>query len=150
MTDVRPARAEVLFRAGFSCAQAVVQAFCEDFDVPAAVGARASCAFGAGVCGRAGMCGVASGALIVIGLAHGRVEAADVAARDRTYALSREFLARFAEVAGAVDCRDILGVDISTPEGAARARAAGAFDTRCPALVREGSGLLAALLRGRS
>ncbi|MCU0663676.1 MAG: C-GCAxxG-C-C family protein [Myxococcota bacterium] len=146
MSDTPAQKAEALFQEGFSCAQSVVQAFCERFGVPRETAARMSTAFGAGICGRAGMCGVASGALMVIGLAHGRVIATDTAARDKTYALSNEFLARFETLAHGLDCRDILGVDISTAAGKEDARASGVFEHTCPSLVGQGSRLLEELL----
>jgi C_GCAxxG_C_C family probable redox protein len=124
----------------------VVQAFCERYGVSREIGARVSTAFGAGLCGRADLCGVASGALMVIGLAHGRVVADDTQARDKTYALSQEFLARFEKIAGSLECRDILGVDISTQEGMEEAQSAGRFEATCPTLVKQGCELLVELL----
>ena len=51
--------------------------------------------FGGGIARRADWCGALTGAFLVIGLKHGRIRAEDAAARDKTYALVQEFIARF-------------------------------------------------------
>jgi C_GCAxxG_C_C family probable redox protein len=82
------------------------------------------------------MCGAVSGALMVIGLAHGASAAEDQARREKTYAVTRELCSRFQERHGSIVCRELLGVDIGTPEGRDTAIRQKLFRTRCPAFVR--------------
>ena len=63
--------------------------------------------------------------------------------KERTYALAREFLARFEARYGATACSDLLGVDISTVEGHSAARASDLFKTTCPVLVAGAAAILA-------
>jgi hypothetical protein len=83
---------------------------------------------------------------MVIGLKHGRVRADDSAARDATYALVREFVRRFTDRRGAFRCRDLLGCDIGTPEGAKYADDHHLHETRCEPLIADAVDILAALL----
>ena len=66
-------------------------------------------------------CGAVTGAWMVLGLKYGAI-VADPAAKERTYAQTREFIARFEVRQGATACADLLGVNIGTPEGQAAAR----------------------------
>lgn len=108
--------------------------------------ARIGCAFGGGIARTAQLCGAVSGALIVIGLAHGNTSAADPASRDRTYEVTKEFLRSFSECHGSTTCRDLLGVDIATPDGRKTAMETGLFKTRCPVFVRDAAATTARLV----
>lgn len=130
-----PRQAVDLFERGYSCAQAIAIAFAPALGLEEDQAARVSTAFGAGGCGRAGTCGAISGALMVIGLAHGRVRADDKAARDRTYELGNKLMADFEKRYGSTECREILGVDISDPAGNQRAKNEGLFQRVCAGLV---------------
>ena len=52
-----------------------------------------------------------------MGLVHGRDRAEEQEAKESVYAKSEEFVQRFAEVNGALRCRDLIGLDVSTEEG---------------------------------
>jgi C_GCAxxG_C_C family probable redox protein len=122
------------FSEGFSCSQSVLAAFAPDLGLDANAALRVSAAFGGGM-GRLGhTCGAVTGALMALGLKYGAT-VADPAAKERTYAQAREFIARFEARHGATACADLLGVNISTPEGQAAAREANLFKTVCPGLV---------------
>jgi C_GCAxxG_C_C family probable redox protein len=92
--------------------------------------------------GRTGRtCGAVTGALMVVGLKYG-ASRPDSAAKERAYALAREFIARFEARHAATACADLLGVNISTREGLAAAREANLFKTTCPALVESAAAML--------
>ena len=52
-----------------------------------------------------------------MGLVHGQDRAEDQEAKEAVYAKSGEFMQRFAEVNGALRCRDLIGLGVSTEEG---------------------------------
>jgi C_GCAxxG_C_C family probable redox protein len=137
MPTTRPAdeAACALFLEGFTCGQAVLAAFADRHGLDRDTALRLGCAFGGGVARTGSTCGAVNGALMAIGLAHGRTKLEDVAARDRTYELTRAFLAAFKKEHGSDLCRELLGVDIGTPEGHAAATRSGVFKTRCPLFV---------------
>ena len=125
------------FTEGFSCSQAVFSTFAEELGLDRTAALKVSTAFGGGMAGMGMACGAVTGALMVIGAKHGRVEASDDAAKQKTYEISREFIRVFTERHGSIACRDLLGVDISTPQGREQAKANDLFKTLCPRLVAD-------------
>lgn len=107
-----------LFEEGWNCAESVFQAVCLSWELPRADIQRLTplaTAFGMG-CGRTGnMCGALSGGVLAMNHAYGRT-APD---QDNAYCLTlaQEFIERFKAEQGAVCCPDLLGCDLSTPEG---------------------------------
>ncbi len=91
-------------------------------------------------------CGAVSGGLMVIGLRCGQATPGDAAAKQRTYALARQFAEAFAARHGSITCRDLLGADIGDPAQARALREQGVLDTLCPQLVAGAVGLLEELL----
>jgi C_GCAxxG_C_C family probable redox protein len=124
----------------------VLGGFAERFQLPRDQAARIGCAFGGGVARTGQTCGAVTGALMVIGLAHGSAAADDHASRERTYAVTRELSRRFEQRHGSTVCRDLLGVDIGTPDGRAAAVQQGLFVSRCPVFVREAAEIAAQLI----
>jgi C_GCAxxG_C_C family probable redox protein len=144
--DADPAElAGGLVEQGFTCSQAVLAALGGRHGLDREAALRLGCAFGGGIARTGGLCGAVSGALMAIGLAHGRTTIEDVAAREKTYAASRAFLAEFRRAHGSDVCRVLLGVDIGTPEGHAEATNTGLFKSRCPALVRSAARIASTL-----
>ncbi|CAO0824742.1 hypothetical protein DFAR_860005 [Desulfarculales bacterium] len=62
--------------------------------------------------------------------------------RQESYEAAQEFMARFKQLHGGLECRNLLGVDISTAEGFQRFKEANLFGTRCSGLVRDAAWLL--------
>ncbi len=131
----RKERALALFKQGFSCSQAVAAVFAEDHGLPLAMALRLSQGFGGGMARLAGPCGAVTGAIIIIGLKHGRTRPEDDAAKERTYALVQELVRRFRARHGALDCRDLLGCDIGTAEGRKIIADEKLHDDTCPLLI---------------
>lgn len=134
------------FRQGFSCSQAVLSAFAEDLGLDRETALRLSQPFGGGIARRADWCGALTGAFLAAGLKYGRTKAEDGAARDRTYALVNELVARFEARHGAVRCRDLLGCDIGTPAGQKEAEDRKLHQTVCEELIRDAAALLEEIL----
>jgi C_GCAxxG_C_C family probable redox protein len=131
----RKETARGLFREGFSCSQAVLAAFAEGQGISRESALRISQGFGGGIARTAGLCGAVSGGIMAIGLRHGRIRADDDAARETTYIRVRELLRRFEARHGSLDCRDLLGCDIGTPEGQKRSDEGRYHDSLCPLLL---------------
>ena len=120
------------FNDGFNCAQAVFSAFSERDGISQEKALKVAAAFGAGIARRGEMCGAVSGALMAIGWRHGATKSEDQAAKEKTYALSQEFMRRFKALHGSLECRDLLGVDLSTPEGMKEVKEKHLASTVCP------------------
>jgi C_GCAxxG_C_C family probable redox protein len=129
------------FAQGFSCSQAVFSVFAEESGLDRDTALRIASGFGGGMGGMGHTCGAVTGAYMAIGLKHGPVSA-DREAKAAVYARVRSFAEQFCARHGSVACRDLLGCDIGTPEGLARARESGVFREVCPRLVRTACELL--------
>lgn len=97
--------------------------------------ARPALALGGGI-GHAGdVCGAVNGAAVAIGQLvadhEPDLQAAKLLARQLALAYYRDFEARF----GAVDCRSLIGIDISTEEGFQQYMTGTLKPERCNALV---------------
>ncbi len=144
MTTIEQAQA--LYTQGYSCSQSVLGAFAESYGLNRAEALRVAAAFGGGISRTGQICGAASGAIMVLGLAEASLDPADKATKQRLYALGQEFLAHFQSRFGAITCPVLLGVDLTTPEGLQQARDQGLFKSICPGLVSGAVEILEELL----
>jgi C_GCAxxG_C_C family probable redox protein len=140
------ARATQMFASGVSCAPAVFAAVAPQLGMAEDPAARIACCFGGGMIGSGKTCGAVTGAMMALGLKHGSGSAPAPAKKQAAYEKVAELWRRFSEKHGSISCQGILGVDISTPEGRAKAEADGLFKTRCPSVVRDATEILVSLL----
>lgn len=111
-----------LHEEGFNCAESVLLTVASEWGVCSDLIPRIATAFGGGV-GRQGyVCGALSGGVIAIGLKYGRDKAADISERDKSYTLVRELFKRFKEEFGSINCRELIGLDLTTSEGIQKLR----------------------------
>jgi C_GCAxxG_C_C family probable redox protein len=134
------------FTAGFNCAQSVCAAYAEQFGVARKTALKMAAGFGGGIGRMAGTCGAVTGAIMILGLQHGAVEGSDKAAKEYTYAQVKEFARRFVERNQTMECRQLLGCDLSTPEGHQYAAEHNLFKTRCMQLIQDAAIILADML----
>lgn len=76
---------------------------------------RIATMFGGGMARTGEVCGAVVGGLMCIGIKHGREEPAQSDAEG--YALTQQFLRRFRDEMGSIQCRELTGMDLSTDEG---------------------------------
>lgn len=79
---------------------------------------------------------------MVLGLKYGNSEVKDEQAKEKTYALTQEFVTRFKVLNGSILCRDLLGCDISNAEGLKKAREKKLFSILCPKFVQDTAEIL--------
>jgi C_GCAxxG_C_C family probable redox protein len=91
-------------------------------------------------------CGAVTGAMMAIGLRHAKVRPDDDASRELAYALTQEFMDAFRERNGSLLCRELLGVDVSTPEGMKEVREKDLFARVCPKFVRDAGEIIDEIL----
>src|SRR4030042_1184135 len=129
------------FREGFNCAQAVFFSYGGELGLDRETALRAAAGMGGGMGGLGEVCGAVTGAMMAIGLKHGHTEAKDKETKAKTYAHVRDYAGRFRARNGSILCRELLGCDISTPEGLEQARQKGLFTERCPRFLRDAAEL---------
>ncbi len=128
-------KAEQLLHQKYHCSQALFGAFAEDFGLDLKTAFKISTCFGGGM-RQGGTCGCITAALLVIGMALGFYDAQDQEREVYGNKKTEEFIRLFTErMDGAVNCRDILGRDISKPEGIAAIRSEGLILQKCPKAI---------------
>jgi len=135
------------FRQNFNCAQSVLVAFSPELGLDESWALKLASPFGGGVARRGQVCGAVTGALMVLGLAHG---ADTPAGKEAAYRLGQEFLQRFESRHAAILCRELLGCDISTPEGFQQAHGQGVFTALCPLFVGDAAEIVQGMLAEKS
>jgi C_GCAxxG_C_C family probable redox protein len=136
-----------LFSSGLNCAQSVLASKSDFTGIPVPDSLRIATGFGAGMAQMQKTCGAVTGAYMVIGARYGRIDPEDQAARDKTYSLMEAFNRRFLEMHGSLSCRELLGVDLKTREGAEEADKGAYFEKKCKKYVEDAAGILDEILR---
>jgi C_GCAxxG_C_C family probable redox protein len=134
------------FKQGFSCSQAILSTFGEQFGLNRETALKLAAGFGGGMGRMARTCGAVTGAFMILGLKYGATSSEDKQAKELTYEKVREFAARFKERNGTLECRELLGCDISTLEGLQTFKEKGLLSTHCPKFVRDAAEILEGML----
>ena len=116
----------------YHCTQALFGAFATDFGLDLKTAFKISTCFGGGMrCG--GTCGCITAGLLVLGMTFGFYNSSDTEQEVYGNRKTEEFIRRFSErMNGKVNCRDILGKDISIPHEMAEIRKEGLILKKCP------------------
>jgi C_GCAxxG_C_C family probable redox protein len=135
-------KAMAYFDKGYNCSQSILAAFGIKFGIDEQTALKVACGFGAG-CGRLGLtCGAVTGAFMVIGMKYGKVHQDDNAAKETTYQKVREFSNKFIARNKSINCSDLLGCHIGTPEGVEKAKTEGLIAKICPSVVKDAADIL--------
>jgi len=141
----RPAKAVENFQAGFACSQAVLAEYGELFDLRREQAIKLAAGFAGGM--RIGStCGTVVAAYMVLGLKFGGQDCGKLEGRKPVYEAISDFNRRFTAENGSLNCKDLLGCDISTAGGLEIARQKDLFRTDCPRFVRSVAELLDEIL----
>jgi C_GCAxxG_C_C family probable redox protein len=141
--------AEKQFEKGFSCAPAVFSAYSEQFGLEKELALKIACGFGGGI-GRTGRtCGAVTGAVMVIGLKHGQADVTDEDSRKETHKLVRKFIDKFTKLHGSIECRELIGYDLSDSAELKLAKKNKVFQNKCRGFVYDSARILEDVLRLR-
>lgn len=100
-----------LFDRGYNCAQSVLGAFADRFDMDFEALIKLSSSFGGGVAGRREMCGAVSSMLMVIGLGCGYSDSSATTEKQEHYKRCRDAMDKFEKELGSVVCSELLKVN---------------------------------------
>jgi C_GCAxxG_C_C family probable redox protein len=134
------------FRSGFNCAQSVCAAFAPQFGISETDAFKIACPFGAGMGRMQETCGTVTGAFMVIGLKHGKYNVDDKVSKEITYEKVREFSKKFTELNGSLNCKNLIGIDLSTKEGMDLAHEKDVFEKQCVKYIHDAVGILEKVL----
>jgi len=133
------------FLEGFACSQAIFAEYCQQFAFDRDQALKISSGFAGGM--RMGAtCGAVTGAYMVLGLKFGMDPCEKPEGRKPVYDAVNDFTRRFEADNGSLNCRALLGCDISTVKGLEIAKEKDLFRTVCPRFVRSTVELLDEIL----
>ncbi|MCM1183630.1 MAG: EAL domain-containing protein [Roseburia sp.] len=128
-------KAEQLLKQQYHCSQALFGAFADDFGLDLKTAFKISTCFGGGM-RQGGTCGCITAALLVLGMAFGFYDSQDRELEVYGNKKTEEFIRRFTEkMEGVIECRNILGKDISKPEDMAVIRKEKLILQKCPRAI---------------
>ena len=145
MTVSHVDRATELFKNGWTCSQSIVAAYGEDVGLDCETALCLGRGFSGGISRLGRTCGAISGAVMILSF-KGRDAPDEARNRAEVYTAVNEFVKRFEARCGGFDCKDLLGVDISTKDGYAEAQEKKLFPTICPQFVGAAAEILEELL----
>ncbi len=129
--------AAVYHHDGYNCAQAVLLTL-YDHMYPNAkndVIPKIATGFGGGM-GRCGLvCGALTGAIMAVSLKYGANEI-NAEKKTNAYAKTQALYKQFEKQHGSVMCSELIKLDLSTPQGMAKAKQADVFETVCAKLIK--------------
>ena len=133
------------FKSGFNCCQSIISVYGPDLGLDKDLALLISSGFGGGL-GRSGeVCGAVTGAIMVLGLKSGYTTFSDEA-KEEIYGIVRDYIARYKRKNNSILCRDLLGVDMGTPEGRKLVHEKGLTATLCPKFIRDSAEILEEML----
>lgn len=130
------------FKQGMSCSQAILSTYGQELGIDKKTALMISAPFGGGMARMGETCGAVTGAFMVLGLKY----ATGKDAKEKLYALINEFAKRFAAQNCSIRCKELLGYDMSTPEGMKAIKENKLFETICPKLVQDAAEILEEIL----
>ena len=142
----RAKKAVACFKEGFSCSQAILSTYSPELGIDRKTALKVSGSFGGGMAGMADTCGCVTGAFMVIGLKYGKTQAKAEQAKKKTYGLVKDFCTKFKARNKSIVCRELLGCDISTPEGRKHFKDKKLIVKVCPKLVRDAAEIIEEIL----
>lgn len=128
-------KADQLLHQQYHCSQALFGAFASEIGLDLKTAFKISTCFGGGM-RQGGTCGCITAALLVLGMALGFYDSQDRELEVYGNKKTEEFIRRFTErMEGKINCRDILGKDISKPKEMAEIRKDGLILKKCPEAI---------------
>ncbi len=127
--------AKLLFSNSANCCQSTLAAFADDLGLTQLQALSLGSGFGGGMCQQGKTCGAVTGAYMALGMISSKKFTLAPELKENTYRLMDNFNQKFINNNGSLECKTLLGHDISTPQGKEAALSKDLFSTLCPRLV---------------
>lgn len=142
-----PSRAVSLFNSNLNCAESLLLSSAEYLNMCCPFIPAMATPFGGGVGRRGSVCGALTGAVMAIGLAHGRSRSSDD--KDKAYGYARELYDNFEKEFRTVMCRELTDCDVSTPEGREKFERENIHRERCVNFVSKCAEMVAEMVQSK-
>lgn len=133
----RSEKAKDLFLSGYNCAQSVLLSFAEDLKFSKELAQKLAAGFGGGMGKQQETCGAVTGAIMVLGLLKGEDVNNNDELKSTSYAAVKDLTRDFVAVYNTTSCRDLIGCDLNTPEGAAKFKEEKIMEKTCAGCVEK-------------
>lgn len=125
------------FMKGYDCSQVVLRYFADKLGISEDEANRVAAGFGGGMM-LGSVCGAYTGALMALGLKYGHSNPDGLMEqKDIMLAKMGQLKERFTKEFGTVECRELIGYDLSVPEELKTALDSGKLLSYCPGLVEK-------------
>jgi len=133
----RSEQAKELFLSGYNCAQSVVLSFADDLKFSKELAQKMAAGFGGGMGKQQETCGAVTGAIMVLGLLKGEEVNNNDELKASSYGAVKDLTQGFVAEYKSTKCRDLIGCDLNTPEGAAKFKDEKIMENTCAGCVKK-------------
>ena len=130
------------FKGGLSCSQAIFSTYGKELGIDNETAIKISAPFGGGMAMMGETCGAVTGAFMVIGLKYAK----DKDSKEKVYSVVKKFVDEFTTRNKSIICKELLGYDMSIPEGMNNIKEKNLIKTICPKLVKDAAEILEEIL----
>jgi len=134
------------FKSGLNCAQSVVVAFAEDLNFGKEAASNIAVGFGGGMGRMQETCGAVTGAFMVLGIYNSAKYQDNLALKNATYPMIREFDTKFKSIHQTTNCRALLQCDLSSEQGHTFAVENKLFEKICEKCIADAVGIVEELI----
>lgn len=133
----RSEKAKELFLSGYNCAKAVLLSFADDLKFSKELAQKLAAGFGGGMGKQQETCGAVTGAIMVLGLLKGEDVNNNDELKTSAYGAVKDLSREFVAVYNTTKCRDLIGCDLNTPEGAEKFKEEKIMENLCAGCVEK-------------
>lgn len=133
----RSEKAKELFLSGYNCAQSVLLSFADDLKFSKELAQKMAAGFGGGMGKQQETCGAVTGAIMVLGLLKGEEVNNNDELQSSAYGAVKDLSREFVAVYNTTNCRDLIGCDLNTPEGAEKFKEEKIMENLCAGCVEK-------------
>ncbi len=140
-------KAVTSFLEGYNCAQSVVSAFGDQLGLDKKQALKLSTGLGGGINNQGKTCGAVLGSYIILGLRYGVDTADDLEGKQKLRTMLDKFSEEFSDKYKSLDCKGILGMDLSNQEELEELRKKNTFKDFCPEVVETAAKIVERMLK---
>ncbi len=135
-----------MFERNFNCCQSILATYGTEFGLNTDDAIKLAAGFGGGISYQGHTCGAILGAYMIMGLKYASTDPEDKKNKLLLKNKIKDFNSRFKKSHGSLNCKNLLGVDITTEEGRAEINKQDLFNIKCPNFVKEAATILEEML----
>ena len=129
-------QAKALFLSGYNCAQAVLLSYADELKFSKELAQKLAAGFGGGMGKTQETCGAVTGAIMVLGMLKGEAVNNNEELKTAAYGSVKDLTTRFVSSFKTTKCRELIGCDLNTPEGAEQFKEENIMENICAPCVK--------------